>query len=230
MGRGPDAQIQQVIICSDSSSALTSLQYFRSQSRQDIVNKIFEILYRLSRINICVKFMWIPAHRGIKGNEHADHLAKQALTLLEVMDISLSKMEAKSLVKRNILAEWQEQWNTSNTGRHLHALQNTVGTVRTCRGSAKEEGIITRLRLGHTGLNITLHLINKHPTGLCDNCTEIESVEHVLLHCPKYNRQRLIDEVRVQSQEEISLKHVFSFVKQKTLICFLKESGVYRRI
>ncbi len=34
----------------------------------------------------------------------------------------------------------------------------------------------TRLRLGHTRLNNTMHLINKHPTGLCEVCDVNETV------------------------------------------------------
>ena len=33
-----------------------------------------------------------------------------------------------------------------------------------------EEKAITRLRLGHTGLNRSLFIINKHETGRCDYC------------------------------------------------------------
>ncbi len=42
--------------------------------------------------------MWIPAHRGIKGNEKVDSLAKQILKNEEVMNISLSKYKAKAVI------------------------------------------------------------------------------------------------------------------------------------
>ncbi len=51
----------------------------------------YENLYRFKNMNIMIIFMWIPAHRGIKGNEKVDSLAKQALKNEEVMNISLSK-------------------------------------------------------------------------------------------------------------------------------------------
>ena len=53
-----------------------------------------------------------------------------------------------------------------------------------------EERVINRLRCGHTGLNGSLHLIGKHPTGLCDNCGEVENVEHVLVVCERYREGR----------------------------------------
>ncbi len=37
----------------------------------------------------------------------------------------------------------------------------------------KEHVIINRQRIGHCKLNKTLHVIGKHPTGLCDECLYI---------------------------------------------------------
>jgi len=34
--------------------------------------------------------------------------------------------------------------------------------------------MITSLRLGHSALNNTLHLIGKHPIGLCDHCHTVD--------------------------------------------------------
>ncbi len=74
-----ETQIKKVILCTDSCSALKSLKSFTSHSRQDIVNEIYENLYRFKNMNIMIIVMRIPAHRGIKGNEKVDSLAKQAL-------------------------------------------------------------------------------------------------------------------------------------------------------
>ncbi len=43
-------------------------------------------------------------------------------------------------------------------------------SVRITKRSIKEENILTRLRVGHTMLNKTLKIINKHPAGLCEHC------------------------------------------------------------
>ena len=104
-------------------------------------------------MKIFITFMWIPAHRGIKGNEIVDASAKQALKHEQIMEIAFSKMEAKG------------SWDTGNTGRHLYAVQREVGTVRTAKRSNKEDNILTRLREGHTRLNKTLHLINVYLNG-----------------------------------------------------------------
>lgn len=52
-----ETQLDKVILCSDSCSALMALENFASQSRQDIVNEVYETLYRLDRMNISIQFM-----------------------------------------------------------------------------------------------------------------------------------------------------------------------------
>ena len=54
----------------------------------------------------------------------------------------------------------------------------------------REEAIFPRLRIGHTGINKTLHIIGKHPTGRCIHCDQHESVQHVLLDCRGYEMER----------------------------------------
>ncbi len=60
-------KLSKVILCSDSRSVLLSLQSFSSRSRQDIVNEIYETLFRLHNLNIVVTFMWVPAHIELKA-------------------------------------------------------------------------------------------------------------------------------------------------------------------
>ncbi len=96
------------------------------------------------------------------------------------MNISLSKYEAKAVIKAYTTKEWQHKWDTVNTGRHLYEIQREVGVVRITKRSIKEETILTRLRVGHTMLNKTLKIINKHPAGLCEHCVVEEPAEHVI--------------------------------------------------
>ncbi len=177
-----EVKVPKIVICSDSSSALISLNERKSKTRQDMIIEIIQELHSLKQISIKVQFLWVPAHIGLKGNEEADNLAKKAIEQ-ETVDIQIpfSRSEIKSIIKKNIWKLWQQLWDKDTKGRHLYQIQSTVGKGRVSGWSRAEENMITRLRLGHTRLNNTMHLINKHPTGLCEVCDVNETVEHVIL-------------------------------------------------
>ncbi len=72
-----EKEINNTVIASDSFSALTSIRSGRSSFRTDILNEIFLIIYRMESNCISTRFLWVPAHVGVEGNEQVDILAKQ---------------------------------------------------------------------------------------------------------------------------------------------------------
>ena len=112
-----------------------------------------------------------------------------------------------------------------NKGRVMQTKWKEVSTVRTARRSTEEENILSRLRIGHTRLNNTLHLITTHLTGLCDYC-QIEWVEHVMLHCNKYVREqeKLKRGIAKHGAEELSLEVVFT-IGIGRMLHYLRETG-----
>ena len=58
------------------------------------------------------------------------------------------------------------------------------------RKNRREETVITRMRIGHTGLNKTLFLIGKSGTDKCE-CGKTETVKHVLMECERYTEERM---------------------------------------
>lgn len=64
-----------------------------------------------------------------------------------------------------------------------------IGEMRTAKGKINEERVMTRLRLGHRGLNNSLSKTGKHATGRW-SWSESETVEHLLSECEKYEAER----------------------------------------
>ncbi len=163
-------------------SSLLCMEAQNSETRQDFVLVILLFLYMLQQINRMVHLLWVPAHTGLAGNEEADQLAKQLMTKENIdMQILYSKAEFKSIIKKGINTNWQLFWDNGLNGRYLHSVQPTVGRGRNSRGRRKEDCVLSRLRLGHTGFNSTSHILGKHPTGLCDWCGGSETAERVLI-------------------------------------------------
>ncbi len=120
--------------------------------------------------------MWIPAHRGIERNEAADALAKQALKHDIIMEVAFSKAESKVKIRNIIMKILQKQWDEGKKGCHLYNIKQEVGRMKSTGRHTREHTFISRLRLGHTGLNNTMHLlqftivpIQKTPKASCLN-------------------------------------------------------------
>ena len=127
---------------------------------------------------------------GLVGNEAVDVLAKQALSSWDVDEVvSMSKAEAEAKIWTVMVEKCQEQWNRDTKERHLFQVQRKVGEGRTAGRDRREEAIFTRLRVRHSQLNKTLHVIGKYPTGKCEYCQETETVEHVLIQREHYWRE-----------------------------------------
>ena len=109
-----------------------------------MINEIFLIMYRLQMKGIFTRFIWVPAHVGVKGNEQEGILAKHALKILHVdLQVPLSKAEVKSFIRTYAQNTWQEHWGMSETGRRLYNIQRHVGDGRKVGFKRSDENIIT---------------------------------------------------------------------------------------
>jgi ribonuclease HI len=65
------------MICRDSMSALQAISSYSPM--HPIVQEIQSHLLSLFKEVIAIRFLWVPGHVGIAGNEMADSVAKKAL-------------------------------------------------------------------------------------------------------------------------------------------------------
>ena len=95
-----EKEISNVVIASDSFSALESIKSGRSACRMDLLNEVFMFLSQLGNRGTLIYFLWVPAHVGVVGNEQADILAKQTLSSKEIdIHITLSRSEVKPIIR-----------------------------------------------------------------------------------------------------------------------------------
>jgi len=129
-----------------------------SNSHQDLLNTILIIYTRIRRKCYEIQLIWIPAHFGIVCNEIMDKLAKQAVKKENIeANIKLSKSEGKSITWKEATRERQHQWDRETKRRCLYAIKNKVGAVKNREVNRKKEIVMTRLRIGHSNLNGTVH-------------------------------------------------------------------------
>lgn len=232
---------ERVVICSDSMAALMVLEGGGGAgARPDILYEILVVLRRLEQHGCSVGFVWVPAHVGVKGNEVADGVAKQALGQHNVeIRIAMGQSEGRCLVNEHMVAKWQEEWDLETKGRHYYQIQRSVkkkdGVI--CGKNRRDQTILTRLRLGHCGLAKTLAQIGKHRDGLCVHCNKQETVAHVLLECREYDeaRRKLFIEVLGLGIPVVSLKTLLNSDKNQSQIAslvlgFVFSTGLYQKI
>ncbi len=146
--------------------------------------------------------------------------------------VPLGRNEIKSVINRKIIRIWQQRWENSSKGSWYYNIVKSVGKKEQFYGRhRKEEVMISRLRMGHTGLNSTLALMGKHENGMCDVS---ETVEHVLFECSKYDDQRnsVFSNIRNRPVSVVDLlgKGLNDNQVFKAVLTFLELTGLEHRI
>ena len=142
-------------------------------------------------------------------------------------------------LEQDIMAEHdilQREWDNGLKGRHLYKIQKTI-QVKPFKGKCRrEEVVMERLRLGHTGLRATLFIMAKSESNMCEECGVPENVEHVILQCRKYRNERtvLFDRLYVL-ERPCSLEGILGDSNKRiectrALFTFLKDSELMKKI
>jgi len=131
----------RAIVFTDNQAALKTIREPKRQSGQYIVRRIIHRLADADRNGVCVKLQRIPAHRGIRGYELADQLAKEATGLTQARgrrgrlvqqdsDHSAAmpdflrhlKSAATRRIRRHTEDQWRTDWERETRGRTTYAL------------------------------------------------------------------------------------------------------------
>ncbi|XP_043203695.1 uncharacterized protein LOC122371432 [Amphibalanus amphitrite] len=130
--------IQKACICSDSKSAILSLQ--RPDITQHIHLKILDIHQQLIEREAEIRFLWVPGHSGISGNETADRFAKQALALQHITETPYDYCSIRASITYHCYRYWQRIWDIDGAGTQLHIIKPLISNWSSSnRHSRKEE-------------------------------------------------------------------------------------------
>lgn len=205
--------LQYSIIITDSLSSINALS--QTYSTHPLVLRIKNELASISNRNSHVRFLWIPSHTGIAGNERVDKLAKEAVTSRESAEIdTMVHTDLKPHFKDKVLNTWQQIWN--NDSSKLSEIKSTVKPWKFVPRRRSEQVALTRLRLGHTRLTHE-YLISKNPRPTCEVCNSDMTVKHILIECNKYltekRKYQIPNTIKSILGEECSVQNVIKFLK-----------------
>jgi hypothetical protein len=138
-----------------------------------LIEDIRRRLMELKKIDWKIQFRWVKAHVGIKGNELADTLAKEAATNADIIEcykkaptsVVLSELGAISVEK------WQREWDQTTNGAITREyfpvvterLQMNINITQNFTTMVTGHGNI-RSYLHHFKIQWTLDLPTPHPT------------------------------------------------------------------
>lgn len=188
-----------VNIYSDSLSALQSLSIPQMSVKvNDYILQIKKKIAEFYKNNIhdtCLKFTWMPAHKGIKGNEIADELLAKEATKKENTQQLVPFSDMKPLFKRIAIHASRnviKQQGESKGKLYFKSFYKNSVHPWFHNKQMKRELIVTinRCRSGHYNLNASLFKINVVSQPNCECGYENQDLDHVLWNCSNFNAQR----------------------------------------
>ena len=141
---------------------------------------------------------WVPGHAGVEMNEVADEEAKAAADQNTPKDpiVALPLTVALRVIRRTLLARWNEWWETGGSEKHGRKLAEVHQSVKQnppvefTRLKVRTQACITRLRLGCATTNHILHIVGKSDSIECSYCPTTDTADHRMFFCQHYRSQR----------------------------------------
>ena len=208
----PNTNKEEILICTDSLGSCKALTGgVRQGSRPDLILQILKEGKKANEKNKNITVCWIPAHVDIEGNERADVAAKIGKEKENMdIDLKLGYTEGKSLIKKNIKELiWQRLWN-DESGQTNKIIQTYLPKTNT--QIPLENWRLNRMRMLKPIFGIT------HKECWCIKCRKPIDIEHVLLECKYFEKERSqIEYALLQSNKTINLINILGHNRDKKL-------------
>lgn len=207
----------QSLIITDSLSSLKAIN--SPKSSNPLITKIKDLLLLSSNKKLDIKFMWVPGHRGISGNDEADRLAKLACQEGHEIQSIFSPLEHKATINNFFKNLTQLEWDLISEENKLWEIKKDFFTEYDFPSLTRRENVICRrLAIGHTYLTHSF-LLKKDPPPTCSFCNTVPtSVKHILSSCPALEPIRTAHNLPQKLSESLhpspkNLKIVIEFAK-----------------
>ena len=226
----------QAVFLTDSRSGIEAMKNSTPKHQSHRIDIIKQKAHDIAA-DIEITIQWIPSHVGVEGNEEADKTANSAHGNPQMIPADIDMSETKLLTKLAQHQRWQLIYDTKKHTLHLGDIKPVIQKWPWSNTqSRKIETAMSRLRLGHVGLNSHLHRFNMAESDLCNTCGVPETVPHFLMTCTRHTNERRrllsnLNQANINNPDHISLlgggPHT---INQKAMIAratgrFLWETG-----
>ncbi|XP_060858335.1 uncharacterized protein LOC132935733 [Metopolophium dirhodum] len=171
------SDIQSSTIYTDSLSALTNLA--NPQKNNPIGNLILNIIF-LSKKDI--RFLWVPGHNNIPGNEIVDEIAKRATKEPTDFWNITTHLDTKLFINTNLDQTCLQEWRSVRNNKLREIKSSTLPWLPDTSLPRRHQIVLNRLRIGHTRYTHE-HLMSKKDQPICTSCNTVTTVKHLLTEC-----------------------------------------------
>ncbi|KYQ48402.1 hypothetical protein ALC60_12538 [Trachymyrmex zeteki] len=193
-------------------------------------------LYLADSSGIQVDLVWIPSHRGIRGNEEVDDLAKLGARNGTRMDIKIPYTDTLAEPKPNSVRRFQDYLNGEFLQKGLpyeQLYRDTSPKTWYANLPLKREEItlINRIRSNHYNLNASLFRKNMVCSSACPCGDPHQDINHIIFCCPITNPKSAKLISFIDSTFPNVLRDIFPLLKKPSakmchLLAFLKSSNL----
>ena len=185
--RGLSLHAPTIAIITDSTASIQAIRRRQPSHNIHLITSIQHLIKQHHDQGTTISLTWVPSHSGIKGNEQADSLAKQAHLLPNInekIQPTVSQLTGPIAQYQSRLLHLQhESWvaRGSPSAKWYKVATKLEPSPITTSTPRKLATTVTRLRLGHKCVREIFDAA-PHP---CDYCQETPDTAliHYLLHC-----------------------------------------------
>ncbi|XP_070529361.1 uncharacterized protein [Cardiocondyla obscurior] len=229
---------EDIIIFTDSLSVLEALRNNKlgSNINEFIIHirvRYLELLRESSRSQKKIILAWIPAHKGIYGNEIADTQAKEATSEEHSQLFKVPFGDFKEIHKQESFMETNKEIKQQFTIKGKFYYDNFYDEnikypwFKSLNLPRRFIVLINRLRAYHYNLNSSLSRKGYIDSARCECGAEEQDINHIVFSCKNYDdqRQKLYDELNkvgnskpecvwswLKKEELTTLKAVFHYI------------------
>ena len=176
-----------VTIFSDSQAAIKRTNNRNLKAGQGTTAEIWNLAKSLQGQQVQINLEWLPGHSGTAGNEQADKLAAEALTMKPIEE-TLSITKLQRIVRAKALSSWKDSFQKMDSSTTQYTGTPTLSLPKEHKGAPRANTTpLIHLRLGHGYFKAYFERFHiELPNYRCSCGNTQQTRTHLLLSCPTY--------------------------------------------
>lgn len=198
-----------IILCSVAESImLYAAPVWAGSMNVAAYRQILQRVHRKMAIGICRAYRTV-SHDAVMVLSSTVPIHLKAFEQMRVYQSELPKGEASTRERTRTIEIWQEEWENSQKGAWTRRL---IPNVRPWlnRNHGSLNYFTTQVFSGHGSFRSYTNKIGKTTDDLCAHCGEVDTAEHTIFLCPRWEQVR--EECQAKTGEAIFVNNVVAIM------------------